>query len=224
MLRHLRKIKVKLYMKKGGQEWSSYLPEQVPANKFLFAGVVPANKFFFGGTVQQISSYLPEQFQYIPSSFWERLQRVLRNSETLGLIGLKPVKIKLVISLWLVLWPIFNLEDEHIIRQAQLGVPHSRIQVELGFILQAWTCQILNFKKNPRQSQWGGEWDTAFTLLTRVTHGVGTLHNKERWGGDTVHTLLMGGTIGVGTPHNIEIKSLAVGGWGVCGWVVQVRK
>ena len=30
-------------------------------------------------------------------------------------------------------------------KQAQLGVPHSRIQVELGFILQAWTCQILNF-------------------------------------------------------------------------------
>ena len=32
-----------------------------------------------------------------------------------------------------------------IAKQAQLGVPHSRIQVELGFILQAWTCQILNF-------------------------------------------------------------------------------
>ena len=29
--------------------------------------------------------------------------------------------------------------------QAQLGVPHSRIQVELGFILQTGTCQILNF-------------------------------------------------------------------------------
>ena len=32
-----------------------------------------------------------------------------------------------------------------VLKQAQLGVPHSRIQVELGFILQAWTCQILNF-------------------------------------------------------------------------------
>ena len=31
------------------------------------------------------------------------------------------------------------------INATQLGVPHSRIQVELGFILQAETCQILNF-------------------------------------------------------------------------------
>ena len=30
-------------------------------------------------------------------------------------------------------------------KQAQLGVPHSRKQVELGFILQAGTWQILNF-------------------------------------------------------------------------------
>ena len=30
-------------------------------------------------------------------------------------------------------------------KEAQLGVPHSKIQVELGFILQAGTCQILNF-------------------------------------------------------------------------------
>merc|ERR1711954_361442 len=36
---------------------------------------------------------------------------------------------------------------------AQLGVPHSRIKVELGFILQAGICQILNFAQNPRQSQ-----------------------------------------------------------------------
>ena len=32
-------------------------------------------------------------------------------------------------------------------------MPHSRIQVELGFILQAGTCQILNLAQNPRQSQ-----------------------------------------------------------------------
>ena len=38
-------------------------------------------------------------------------------------------------------------------KQAQLGVPNSRIQVELDFILQAGTCQILNFAQNPRQSQ-----------------------------------------------------------------------
>ena len=49
-------------------------------------------------------------------------------------------------------------------KQAQLGVPHSRIQVELGFILQAGICQIFNFVQNPKQSQsvqgtelnWGG--------------------------------------------------------------------
>ena len=39
------------------------------------------------------------------------------------------------------------------VKQAQLEVPHSRIQVELGFILQSRTCQILNFAQNPRQSQ-----------------------------------------------------------------------
>ena len=44
--------------------------------------------------------------------------------------------------------------DPHFrMKQAQLGVPHSRIQVELGFILQAGTSQILNFAQNPRQSQ-----------------------------------------------------------------------
>ena len=51
------------------------------------------------------------------------------------------------------------------IEQAQLGVPHSRIQVEPGFILQAGTCKILHFAQNPRQSQsvqgielnWGGD-------------------------------------------------------------------
>ena len=34
-------------------------------------------------------------------------------------------------------------------KQTQLGVPHSRIQVELEFILQAGTCQILNFAQGP---------------------------------------------------------------------------
>ena len=36
-------------------------------------------------------------------------------------------------------------QTEKSVQQAQLGVPHSRIQVELGLILQAGTCQILNF-------------------------------------------------------------------------------
>ena len=35
----------------GFRQISSYLPEQVPANKFLFARIVPANKFLFAGTV-----------------------------------------------------------------------------------------------------------------------------------------------------------------------------
>ena len=58
-------------------------------------------------------------------------------------------------------------KEEFNMGKAQLGVPHSRIQVELGYILQAGTCQILNFAHNTRQSQsvqgtelyWGG--DTA---------------------------------------------------------------
>ena len=61
----------------------------------------------------------------------------------------------------------FNRVTNNKKKQAQLGVPHSRIQVELGFILQSGTSQILNFAQNPRQSQsvqgtelnWGG--DTA---------------------------------------------------------------
>ena len=67
-------------------------------------------------------------------------------------------------------------------KQAQLGVPHLRIQVELGFILQAGTCQILNFAQNPRQSQsvqgtelnWGG--DTAHTFFEGVTNGFWEIH------------------------------------------------
>ena len=35
----------------GFRHISSYLPEQVPANKFSFAGTVPGNKFLFAGTV-----------------------------------------------------------------------------------------------------------------------------------------------------------------------------
>ena len=35
----------------GFRQISFYWPEQVPANKFLLAGIVPANKFLFAGTV-----------------------------------------------------------------------------------------------------------------------------------------------------------------------------
>ena len=69
--------------------------------------------------------------------------------------------------------------------QAKLGVPHSRIQVDLSFNLQAGTCQILNFPRNPRQSQrfqgtelnWGGD-----TAQKKCIPG----------GGDTAHVLLKG--------------------------------
>ena len=71
-----------------------------------------------------------------------------------------------------------SLFVEKIHKQAQLGVPHSKMQVKLGFILQGGTCQILNFAQNSIQSQsvqgteldWGGHrtekvytgrWDTA---------------------------------------------------------------
>ena len=73
-------------------------------------------------------------------------------------------------------------------KQAQLGVPHSRIPVELGFILQAGYCQILNFAQNPRQSQgvqgtelnWGKE---------------GTLHRKSVYReGGTPHIFSEQGT------------------------------
>ena len=61
-------------------------------------------------------------------------------------------------------------------KQDQLGVPHSRIQVELGFILQAGTCQILNFAQNQRQSH-------------RTKLGGGDTAQKKciPGGGDTAH-------------------------------------
>ena len=81
-------------------------------------------------------------------------------------------------------------------KQAQLGVPHSRIQVELDFILQAGICQILNFAQNSRHSE--------IVQGTEINWG-GTPHKKMytgRWGhrtyflnrvpiggvGDTAHT------------------------------------
>ena len=63
-----------------------------------------------------------------------------------------------------------------IFKQAQLGV---RIQVELGFILQAGTRQIINLAQNTRQSQsvqgtelnWGGD-----TSQKKCIQGGGTPH------------------------------------------------
>ena len=104
----------------------------------------------------------------------------------------------------------------YIKKQAQQGVPHSRIRVELGFILQAGTFQILNCAQNPRQSQsvqgtelkGGGD-----TTQKKCIRGGGTQHifyeqgASRGGGGDTTHTFLMRRTIGVGTPHNIERKT-----------------
>ena len=83
-------------------------------------------------------------------------------------------------------------------KQAQLGVPHSRIQVELGFILQAGTCQILNFAKNPSQSQSGKNYiggDTAQKkrLLRGGGHRTYFVDEGNTWGGDTAQHRKMGG-------------------------------
>ena len=47
--------------------YRSYLPEQVPAKKFLFAGIVQADKFLFPEQFWQISCHLPEQVRPITS-------------------------------------------------------------------------------------------------------------------------------------------------------------
>ena len=79
--------------------------------------------------------------------------------------------------------------------QAQLGVPHSRIQVELGFILQDETCHILNFAQNPRQSQrvkgtelnWGGGHCTGIVYTGRGGHRTYFLNRVPIEGGGTPH-------------------------------------
>ena len=85
-------------------------------------------------------------------------------------------------------------------KQAQLGVPHSRIQVELGCILQAGTCQILNFAQNPRQSQsvQGTElnwwWGTPHRKSVYQEGGTPYIFSEQgaNRGGDTAHTFLRG--------------------------------
>ena len=71
-----------------------------------------------------------------------------------------------------------KIEKEN--KQAQLGVPHSRIPVELGFIMKAGICQILNFAQNPRQSQ--------SVQGTELNWGKDTAQKKcIPGGGDTPH-------------------------------------
>ena len=79
--------------------------------------------------------------------------------------------------------------------QAELGVPHSRIQVEFGFILQSGTCQILNFAQNPRQSQsvqgtelnWGGTPHRKFVYREGGTPHIFSEQGANR--GETPHIL-----------------------------------
>ena len=79
-------------------------------------------------------------------------------------------------------------------RQAQLGVPNSRKQVELGFILQAGTSQILNFAQNPRQSQ--------SVQGTELNWGGGTAQKKCIPEGGTPHKFSeQGANRGGGTTH-----------------------
>ena len=75
-------------------------------------------------------------------------------------------------------------------------MPHSRIQVDLGCILQAGTCQILNFAQHPRQSQsvQGTELNLGGGHRTEevYTGGGGTPHifseqGANRGGGGTLH-------------------------------------
>ena len=107
-------------------------------------------------------------------------------------------------------------------KQAQLGVPHSRIQVELGFILQAGTCQILNFAQNPRQSQ--------SVQGTELNLGGGTPHRKSvyifseqgtnrGWGHRTyfLNRANKGGDTAYQNSVPVQITS-SVDGW-VGGWV-----
>ena len=100
-------------------------------------------------------------------------------------------------------------------RQAQLGVPNSRKQVELGFILQAGTSQILNFAQNPRQSQsvqgreinLGGRHRTEKVFTERGGHGTYFLNRMPVVGGGHGTCFFEEVTIGLWENH-------IHGGWG----------
>ena len=72
-------------------------------------------------------------------------------------------------------------------------MPHSRIQGELGLILKAGTCQILNFAQNPRQSQ---------IVQGTELNGGGTPHRKSgNQEGGTPHIFSEQVANRGGTPH-----------------------
>ena len=82
-------------------------------------------------------------------------------------------------------------------------MPHSRIQVELGFILQAGTSQILNFTQNPRQSQ--------SVQGSELNWGGGTAQKKGIPGGGTPHIFSEPGPIG-GGGHRTSKQAPSTGG------------
>ena len=86
-------------------------------------------------------------------------------------------------------------------------MPHSRIQVELGFILEAGICQILKFAQNPRQSQ--------SVQGTELNWGEGTQHRKSVYQeGGTPHIFSeqSANRGGGGTPHILSEQGANRGG------------
>ena len=105
-----------------------------------------------------------------------------------------------------------------------------RIQVELGFILQAGTCQILNFAQNPRQSQsvqgtelnWGGT-----PHRKSVYREVGTPHifseQGANRGGGTPHILFEQGANRRGGHRTSKQAPVQITS-SVDGWVGRLRR
>ena len=92
-------------------------------------------------------------------------------------------------------------------------MPHSTIQVELGFILQAGTCEILNFAQNPRQNQ--------SVQVTELNWGV---YRKSVYQeGRTPHIFSEQGANRGGTPH-IKTGIFKLGGGWPGGWLLVHNK
>ena len=74
-------------------------------------------------------------------------------------------------------------------KQAQLGVPHSRIQVELGFILQVELARFLillriqDRARVKKKLHWGGH-RTEKMYTGRGGHRTYFVDESNTWGGD----------------------------------------
>ena len=95
--------------------------------------------------------------------------------------------------------------SKYIYKQAQLGVPHSRIQVELKLQLNL-QVDLARFSK--AKNYMGGG------------HCIYFVDEGKNWGGDTAHTLLMGGQLGWGHRTTLKEQSRLTAGW-VAGWLSQ---